>query len=398
MENVRKVEDIIGEKYYIARPLKTMAEDSDRVRLNFVTDDISKKSLFGGVATALIFATFLCESKDWTLRIITRYYGCDVTDYYDFLKMLDIKPPKRVETYSDEDKDAENLRLSVSSKDVFFATSWWSAKSILDSDICKRFIYIIQEEETFFYPQGDDRFECANIMNNENIDFIVNSKLLYNYLQNNGYDTLCKNAVYFEPAFSKKLYFADDKSFEKGNEKKKLFFYCRPNNPRNLYYFGLKCLDEALRRNIIDTDVWEVYLAGSDSYNIEFSNGYIPKQKGVMGWKEYADFARTVDLAFSLMYTPHPSYPPFDMLTSGAVVLTNNYSNKRNLDYSKNMIMKELTIDDMLTGFAEGVELANDSVKREKNYQNNNIVTDWHEVFDSIVEDFAGRIEAGRYV
>ena len=117
-----------------------------------------------------------------------------------------------------------------------------------------------------------------------------------------------------------------------------------------------------------------------------------------MGWEEYAKFARTVDLAFCLMYTPHPSYPPFDMLTSGAVVLTNNYSNKRNLEYSKNMIMKKLTEEDMLEGFIEGINIANNGDLREKNYLNNNILKDWHVAFDDIVEDFANRIEAGKYV
>lgn len=400
--NVRKVSDILNEKYYIARPLMSIKEEIDSIRFNFVTDDISKKSLFGGVATALILATLLCEKNDWTLRIITRYFECNLNDYYEFAKMQGLKYPKHIECYSDceASKNNEiNYKLGVSKNDVFFATSWWSAKSILDSNVCKRLIYIIQEEETFFYPYGDDRYECSQILNHENIDYIVNSKLLYNYFKNHNYSVLCDHAMYFEPAFSKHLYHAKEDTFDmKKGEKRKLFFYGRPLNPRNLYFFGLKCLDEALKRGIIDTDLWDIYLAGADIDTIEFSTGYRPKLNGTMGWKEYAEFARTVDLAFCLMYTPHPSYPPFDMLTSGAVVVSNEFENKNKLNYSQNMLLQKLELEDMVDTIKKGIELAEDTQTRKSNYENNNILTDWEESFREIIPILEEKIRDGKYV
>lgn len=400
--NVRKVSDILREKSYNSRPLQTISEEYDRVRINFVTDDISKRSLFGGVATALILVTLLCEKNDWTLRIVTRCTECDLVDYYKFLEVQKLRKPKYVECYSDHEiawNANINYCLPVSDKDVYFATSWWSAKSIIDSDVCKKFMYIIQEEETFFYPYGDERYECSRIMDNEDIDYIVNSNLLYTYLKNHNYQTLCGNALFFEPAFAKHLYYADGKTFSKEiGEKKKLFFYGRPHNPRNIYYFGLRCLDEALKRGIIDTNLWEVYLAGSEIDAIEFSNGYQPKMNGVMGWNEYAEFARTVDLAFCLMYTPHPSYPPFDMLTSGAVVLTNNFENKRDLSYSDNMVMSDLEIESMMIQFEKAIKLAENTEERKRNYQNNNILTDWEIAFKDVIPELEKRIKEGRYV
>lgn len=403
-KNINDVSELLKEKLWIARPLQTIKEDSsynEVIRLNLVTDDISKNSLFGGVATSLILATMLCNRNNWILRIITRWTPCNINDYFKFTQVYGMQPPKKVEAYSDEYGESEAIadRLPVGSNDIFLATSWWSAKSILESGLNRRIMYIIQEEETFFYPYSDERFWCEEIMHNEQIDFIVNSKLLYDYLKNNEYDTLIKHGMYFEPAFSDALYHPDEKTFEeKITEKRKLFFYGRPKNPRNLYYFGLECLDEALKRGVIDTDLWDIYLAGYDIEKIRFSNGYIPKMNGVMPWNEYADFARTVDLSFSLMYTPHPSYPPFDMLCSGAVVLTNEFKNKKDLQYSKNMILSKLNKEDIVNKMEKAIKLAENISEREENYLHNKINRDWNISFKDVVTVLEQRIKEGCYV
>lgn len=398
---VISVSEIMQEKLYIARPLKTIQESYDSVRINIVLDDIGAKGLFGGVATSLILVTLLCAENDWTLRIITRYNSCNLKDYYDFMKKQDIAVPKRVESYSDEMRDCDevNFALTVSDKDVFMATSWWSAKSILESNITNRIMYIIQEEETFFYPYSDEHLWCTQIMNSDKIDFIVNSKLLFDYLKVHGYTTLVENALWFEPAFSRALYYASDDSFEKKlGEKRKLFFYGRPLNPRNLFYFGLECLDEAILRGIIDTDIWEIYMAGFDTKAVQFTNGYISIMNGRMEWEKYAEFARSVDVSFSLMYTPHPSYPPLDMLCSGAVALTNEFENKRDLTYSENMITVPLEKEALLNGLEQAMHLAMQKDVRKRNYENNKINYDWKISFAEIIPILQERIKEGRYV
>lgn len=398
---MKSVSDILAEKYYIARPLKIIYEKNNKIRLNLVTDDISKTSLFGGVATSLILATLLCKRNGWTLRLITRWMPCNLNDYYEFANLLGLEIPKEIEAYSDENTndDRINFRLPLSEEDIFLATSWWSAKSILDSNIRNRIMYIIQEEETFFYPYGDERFTCEQIMNSSQIDYIINSKLLYEYFKIARYDTLVNNGLCFEPAFPEKLYYADENTFEKKDgQKKKLFFYGRPMNPRNLYYFGLDCMDEALTRGIIDTDLWDIYLAGYDIDRIKFTNGYEPKMNGAMTWEAYAEFARSVDVSFSLMYTPHPSYPPLDMLCSGAVVLTNEFKNKRDLSYSDNMILAKLEKEDILKKLEAAISLSNNKEKRKENYYNNNINRDWSISFKEILPVLEERIKTGDYV
>lgn len=403
MENtmIRKTSDILFEKKWIARPIRTIKENYDRIRFNLVTDDISSRSLFGGVATSLILASMLCEKNNWTLRLITRGAGCNLNDYYEFAKKYGIKCPERVESYSDEyyDSSVINYRLGVSDKDVFFATSWWTAKGILESSIRDRIMYIIQEEETFFYPYSDDRFWCEEMMKSDRIDYIVNSKLLFDYMKNNGYDILTQNGLWFEPAFSEKLYHPTEKTFlPKEDGKMRMFFYGRPLNPRNLYYFGLECLEEAVSRNIIDTDVWDIYMAGSNMQNIQLSNGYIPKINGTMSWDAYADFAATIDLSFSLMYTPHPSYPPFDMLCSGAVVLTNESMFFKDTAYPDNMIIAKLEKEDILSKMKTAISLAEKYDLRKQNYKKININREWDASLKDIISIIEERVKEGRYV
>lgn len=397
---MRTVKEILDANFSNSRKLETVGEKYEKIRINVVTDDISKRSLFGGVATALILASIICKKNNWTLRLVTRYTECDLNDYYDFMHFMKIETPETVQVYSDIRRNAAvfNYKLPVAENDVFLATSWWTAKGILDSKITDRILYIIQEEETFFYPYGDERLLCEQIMKSSRIDYIVNTKLLYDYFGAHGYDLLTQNALYFEPAFSKDVYTANEHTFNENNSKKRLFFYGRPRNPRNLYYFGLRCLDEAIMRGIIDTDIWDIYMAGNSVEPIEFSNGYQPIIKGQMSWKEYAEFARTVDLSFSLMYTPHPSYPPLDMLCSGAVVVTNEFENKRNLSYSANMIMKALDVEHLVQGIEEGILLTDDRKQREENYQNNHILRNWEDSFQPIIPIIEERIRKGDYV
>lgn len=175
-----KVSKLLEMQFDNARRLQVLKQPHQGIRVNVVTDSIGKESLFGGVATALIFATLLCKKNGWTLRIVTRYLDCNLSDYYKFMEFIGIEPPENVQAHSDitRNKDIYNFKLPVSEDDVFLATSWWTAKGILDSNITDRILYIIQEEETFFYPYGDHHLLCEQIMNDSRIDFIVNSSLL----------------------------------------------------------------------------------------------------------------------------------------------------------------------------------------------------------------------------
>ena len=66
------LERTISDRFPNLRPLRIYASATTEKRISMVTDSISSGSLFGGVGTALIFATLLARRMDRPLRVITR--------------------------------------------------------------------------------------------------------------------------------------------------------------------------------------------------------------------------------------------------------------------------------------------------------------------------------------
>ena len=367
--------------YSNVQPIPTVVSPDKVPRLNLVVDSIEKDHLFGGAATALIVATEFAKKSGMGLRLITREAPAVPQVYLNTLALNNLTPPDNVEYYSDYDRDEDGqkiTKLPVSSEDVFFATSWWSAKAIEKTSLRKRFYYILQEVETFFYPHNIERLFCSQVMHDPNIDFIVNSHYLWEYFKKSE-PNIVEHGVYFEPAFSKTLYKPVTISFKR---RKRLFFYARPNNPRNLFPYGVFLLDMAIRQGIIDTAEWEICCAGQDIPDIVFSDGTRPVHSGLMSWQEYRDFVSEVDLALSLMYTPHPSYPPFDVAVSGGVVVTNKYMNKQNFPGCKNVLMGDLEPNSFMETMRQGVALACDLELRKKNYEEMSIPRNWADVLE----------------
>lgn len=359
-------------------------------RLNLVTDTIDSSSLLGGVATSLIVATQFCYKNDYELRIITRMNQPNPINYENIIDINNLSRPKKVSYYTDfptGNPAFTNYKLEIGEGDVFLATSWWSAESIRRTIPNQRFFYIIQEVESFFYNHGGEMRMCEEIMQDKNIDFIINSSSLNEYFKLFE-PNVWENGVYFEPAFSSSLFSRKDyqHSIRRTNEKHRIFFYGRPNNPRNLFNYGVRILNKAIASSIIDTGEWEICFAGASVPPITFCDGSQSVNMGLLSWTDYSDFLNTVDLAFCLMYTPHPSYPPYDAACSGCVVVTNKYLTKQTFDKSDNVIITNLTDGDLLNGIREGIKLALDEKKRKLNYERSTIPRIWDDVLPTVMD------------
>lgn len=380
---------LLRTRFANARPLESMKVERSDFRLNIVTDSLQKDSLFGGVGTALLLATLFANKHNMPLRIITRTAGPNPRGYDSFLQLMNISKPKAVEFFSDWDAVLTKsiFKLPVSEKDIFLATSWWTAETIRGINLREKFFYILQEVEGFFYPHGDEQYRCESVLDSSDINFIVNSKLLNDYYaEHNVKQIHAGNSVYFEPAFPK-VTTTTQASLPVKKSKYRLFFYARPNNARNMYFTGLRILDEALLRGIIKKDEWEICFAGSSIEPLEFTNKVKPQLLGQMNWDEYGLFLKTVDLAFCLMFTPHPSYPPLDVAANGGVVLTNTFANKTTLEhYSKNIVCVDLDMESMMQGFAEAIALAKNHEARVQNYTENSLLQDWNVAFEDVFE------------
>lgn len=369
-------------------PLRTYCLPVSNSRINLVTDSVGSGSLFGGVGTALIFGALLANKMHAQLRIITRTERAKPENVDQILSIYGIQLREEVQFKFAPFYDPK-YELDISNGDLFVTTSWWTTAATLPSVPGEKVVYLLQEDERMFYPFGDERFRCEEVLRNRDIRFLVNTKLLFEHFVLDGLDNIGAKAMWFEPAFPSRVF--HPRANERG-EKRKFFFYARPNNPRNLFYFGIEVIEEAVLQGVIDLDLWEIYLVGRDIPTVTFGGGYVPKKCENLTWSEYAELVGTIDLGLSLMYTPHPSYPPLDLVASGAVVVTNRFAGKRDLSgYSPNLICAELQLDALVEALRHAVVIATDPAMREQNYRKNGLLTDWEEAFSGIINKLSDK-------
>lgn len=355
-------------------------------RISLVTDSINKGSLYGGVGTSLIMAALVAQATNARLRIITRTEAAQPAGLLVVLKTYGITLTHEVEfAYAPVGDNA--YEIDCFEDEQFITTSWWTTAATLASVRSQFITYLLQEDERMFYAHGDEHMRCSQILGNPDIRFIINTKLLYDHLVGSGLDNIAAHGMWFEPSFPHEVFRPRERQI---GPKRQLLFYARPHNVRNLFYFGLELLEAAIARGIVNLDEWDIVLVGKDIPKLRFDNGrYTAKRLENLSWTEYAELAGNTDLALCLMYTPHPSYPPFDLAASGSVVVTNRFGNKQDLSgYSKNIVCGDLDLESMLHAMASGVALAIDATQRSQNFQSNRLGTDWQASFAAVVQRF----------
>ena len=72
--------------------------------------------------------------------------------------------------------------IDIAPGDLFVTTSWWTTWATRASVDPANIIYLVQEDERRFYPEGDDSIRCAEVLADPRLTCIVNSKPLFDYL------------------------------------------------------------------------------------------------------------------------------------------------------------------------------------------------------------------------
>ncbi len=377
-------EELLQRRFLALCPLPIAMAGRGRPRLNLVTDTINPPHLYGGVGTAMIFAVLLAERLGWGLRIITHVAPPDKKNFAHVLQVAGIHASVPVEfAYSVNGSDQ---KLEAGEDDLFLTTSWWTTCSTKQTVPANRIIYLLQEDERMFYPHGDEQLRCSETLSSPDITFLINTKLLFDHLTQSGLPHVARRGVWFEPSFSDYMFYASENAAPRPPYR--FLYYARPNNVRNLFYRGIEVIERAVATGVLCPEQWKIYFVGKDIPRIKLNRGFEPQIYENLSWQSYAALVRKMDLGMCLMYTPHPSYPPLDLAASGAVVVTNRFGGKKDLEqYSKNIICTEPSVEDLVHGLARGVQLAQDIQTRQANYRQNNILRDWR-------VSFAGPLDA----
>ncbi len=374
------------------KPLHVFHIPSGGPRLTIVTDSIGPASLFGGVGTALILGALVANRLRAILRIATRHDKPDGRALASVLGNNGIVLENALEL-SHAPIDGSSP-LSLSDTDLFLTTSWWTTRPVLGTVPRNRVAYLLQEDERMFYPFGDERLLCSETLDEPNLALAVNTRYLSEHLRTgpSPLQSLERDSVVFEPAFPGKP--ADARSPE-STDKRKFFFYSRPNNARNLFWRGASAIASAIEDGILNPAKWEFFFVGKSTSQFTLPRAAKLNVIEGLSWSDYQVFVGKMDAALVLMDTPHPSYPPLDLASAGVAVLTNTHPGKSDLSsYSKNILMSEPTLPGLRDGLIRVAMLGEDDASREKNRRTDGICRDWKVALQSTVDWLAQRYRA----
>lgn len=369
-------------------PIRTyrLPPQAGRRRISVVTDSIGKGSLFGGVGTALILATLLANRRGADLRIVTRTEPPVASSLDHVLQVygLALQGESQFRFVPADDARQE---LDLHDDELVITTSWWTTVATLPGVGARQMVYLLQEDERMFYPHGDDRLRCEQLLRRRDLRIIVNTRLLLDHFIANGFAHFQAQALSFEPAFPERVFRPRPKP---AGAKRRFVFYARPNNARNLFFMGIEAIDAAVARGIIDPEQWEIVFVGKDIPTLALSGGVEPQRRENLAWADYAELVGGADLGLSLMDTPHPSYPPLDMAASGAVVVSNRCGVKQDLSaLSRNILLCDLDRDALVEGLAQGAALAADAGRREDHWRASTLGRDWAKTLEPVLQALA---------
>jgi O-antigen biosynthesis protein len=260
----------------------------------------------------------------------------------------------------------EQSPLPIGPSDLFLATHWTTAqqlKPVLPAMTVKQFFYLIQDFEPGFHAWSSN---YALALETYNLDFIpiINERLLSDYLAHQAIGRFADpqfaaNALVFEPAISVDLFYPKASADRTQPGPRRLLFYARPTNQRNMLGVGLHALKAAVASGAFAAAEWEFWAIGSRGSLPALSLGGGQTLRPAP-WEDYAGYARQLresDILLCPMLSPHTSYPVLEMAASGGIAVTNTFATKtpeRLTAISENIIPSPATIE----GFAAALSAA----------------------------------------
>jgi glycosyltransferase involved in cell wall biosynthesis/GT2 family glycosyltransferase len=236
---------------------------------------------------------------------------------------------------------------SLPACDAAISTLWTTAYSILQMSQARRKFYFMQDYESRFYPAGSIsalvdasyRFGFSAICNTISLRDI--------------YTGLGGQAEYFDPCVDPAIFHAKTRAPQNRSEPMTLFCYARPSHVRNsfeLLSHALQIVKKKLGNNV------RIVTAGADWAPRQFGLEGVVHNLGLLPYSATGALYRSCTAGVALMMTCHPSYLPFELMASGALVVTNaNPYNTWLLKHRENCLVAENSPTALAEALEEGL-------------------------------------------
>jgi len=325
-------------------PFTFRKSNSQKPRLNLLVPTIDPAHIFGGIATAILFYENLLAELGFEGRIISTdgpasslflskfpKYSCYTLKY-----CTDSDPLHILSGVPRMDGD-----LMIRKKDVFIATSWWSANHLqqISNFQLEQFgsvqqnAYLVQDYEPHFYGWSSKSQLADETYKNQWLK-IYNTQLLLDYFRarhkSDGPEYVLK------PELNSNI--ANALQRLNGTHKENIILlYGRPFAERNCNEILLEAIS-IWRAKCPHSQGWRIISLGQE-YTHPLLGELGVEVLGKVSLDDYAGLLAKSKIGISLMVSPHPSYPPYEMLAAGLATYTNTYDNKVVISASERLTM-----------------------------------------------------------
>lgn len=364
--------------------------------LNVLQPILTPESMTGGPNTIINLA-FWVATQGVPVRLVTTRGGAetDPTWFWQHLAKVtgEQARPASLSVVSAADASAP---LPIGPRDMFLATHWTTAQQVkqtLDRMEVKRFFYLIQDFEPGFYAWSSNHALALETYGLDHIG-IFNERTLFDYLLAQGAGRyadpdFAHTDLVFEPAIDRAVFHPP--TAPRANGRRRLLFYARPTNARNMLGLGLSALRAAVAAPEFQASDWEFLAIGSRGSlpEMPIGEGHILRPAP---WADYAGYGKQLresDILLCPMLSPHTSYPVLEMAASGGISVTNSFATKTRAKLEKisaNIIAGPPTEE----GFTQGLREAAARVSRGVDVNAKlDLPADWRDALSGIAQRMA---------
>ena len=303
-----------------------------RPSLNVLLPRLGRGQLTGGPNTAIQIAVMLSLSGI-PVRIVAvdEALPADMAALWQHLQVL-AGVGTAIPNLSFASTISPETPARLGRRDIFLATSWTTAyrlKAILGDMARPEFVYLIQDFEPSFYPWSSSYAQATETYGMP-YHALINEQLLADYFAATGTGRFADPSFLatcgvFEPAVDQRLFYPVDPA----PGPKRLLFYARPGNDRNLFGIGFEALRAATEQPLFAGADWRFVSIGDSSLGpMPLGGGRVLEPAPWLSYEEYGQLIRESDILLCPMLSPHTSYPVLEMGACRGIAVTNMFGPK----------------------------------------------------------------------
>jgi hypothetical protein len=377
-----------------------VVEGSGR-RVWFLLPRINPDIFFGGYSSIIhLMEAFL--GAGYTIGLFLFEDARDTFIYFRHRRPHSLLAQRHSEIEVFSALDAEPFRFGPD--DIFIAYSAWQAlwaDAYAKHTATGSFAFLVQEYEPVFHGHDSTRFVVDMAYKLPHVA-IFNSRSLEDHFRAERLgifenDPASGDFITFEHVLTNVA--PPSRRALRQRRTRKLLVYARPEShaARNLFEICLIALRRAVAANVFRRRYEFVGIGAlAGPRYVDLGTGHsleiLPKAEP----EEYAKVLQGTDVGLSLMYAPHPSLIPFEMVNAGAIAVTNIFANRDRAALkarSPRLVPVELTIDAIVDGLRCAVRLAEDVDLRTDGAHSVPAPAGWNDVFDRrFIETLIGKM------